>query len=62
MNFEELTPELKEKILGCKTPEDLLALSKAEDCELNDEELAAVAGGGTGWCNIYCGDNEEPYC
>lgn len=34
MKLEDLTPELKEKVLACKTPEDLLALAKEEDYEL----------------------------
>ena len=25
MKLEDLTPELKEKVLACKTPEDLIA-------------------------------------
>ena len=29
MNIEGLTPELKEKALSCKTPEELLALAYA---------------------------------
>ena len=45
MNFEELTPEQKEKALACKTPEDVLALAKAEGYELSAEELEAVSGG-----------------
>lgn len=50
MNFEDLTPELKEKALQCKTPEELLELAKEEGYELNDEELEAVAGGEVTWC------------
>ena len=62
MNIEDLSPELKEKILACKTPEDLLVLAKEEGYELSDEELQSIAGGGTDWCGIFCGDNESPYC
>jgi len=61
MNIEELTPELKEKILNCKTPEELLALAKEEGYELSDEELKSIAGGGTDWCSFFCGSNEDPY-
>ena len=46
MNFEDLTPEQKEKARACKTPEDLLALAKAEGHKLTAEELEAVSGGG----------------
>ena len=45
MNLEDLSPELKEKALACKTPEELLALAAEEGYELSDEELAAVSGG-----------------
>ena len=30
MNYEDLSPELKEKAKACKTPEDILALAKEE--------------------------------
>ena len=45
MNFADLTPEQQEKARACKTPEDVLALAKAEGYELADEELEAVSGG-----------------
>ena len=46
MNFEDLTPELQEKAKACATPEELLALAKAEGYELSDAELEQVSGGG----------------
>ena len=46
MNFDGLTPELKEKAKACATPEELLALAKAEGYELSDAELEQVAGRG----------------
>ena len=62
MDFEDLTPEQQEKVRACKTPEDMLALAKAEGYELSDEELAAV-NGGINWecwdvsaCTIVCND------
>ena len=43
----DISSELKEKILACKTPEDILALAKEEGYELSDEELDGISGG---WC------------
>jgi len=45
MKFEDLTPEQKEKARACKTPEEILALAKAEGYELSDEQLEGVSGG-----------------
>ena len=54
MNLEDLSPELKEKALACKTPEELLALASEEGYELSDEELAAVSGGVDWSCWDVC--------
>ena len=43
--FENLTDEQKEKARACKSPEDILALAKAEGYELTDEQIEAVSGG-----------------
>ena len=59
MNIENLdiSPELREKAKACTSPEELLALAKAEGYKLSEAELEAVAGGG--WS---CGsDDYEPY-
>ena len=47
MNIDDLklSPELKEKARGCKSPEELLALAKKEGYKLSDEEMEAVSGG-----------------
>lgn len=45
MNIEDLSPELKEKALACKTPDELVALAKSVGVELTDEELDAISGG-----------------
>ena len=45
MELNELTPELQEKAKACATPEDILALAKAEGYELSDEEMEAISGG-----------------
>ena len=49
MNFDDLSPELKEKALACQTAEELIALAEKEGVELTDEELEGIAGGRGGW-------------
>ena len=68
MDFENLTEEQKAKARECKSAEELLELAQAEDIELSDEQLEAVAGGSTGWedatgCDWYGmpGDPCDPY-
>lgn len=51
MDFDDLSPELREKAEACKTPEELFALAKAEGIELSDEQLDAISGGKWGGCN-----------
>ncbi len=41
-----LSKEQIAKVKACKNNEELLALAKAEGVQLNDEQLAAVSGGG----------------
>ena len=55
MDFKEISPDLREKAMACKTPEEMLALAKAEGYKLSEEELAAVSGGG-GW------SKDEQFC
>lgn len=45
MNYDYLSPEIKEKARACKTAEDVLALVKEEGIELNDAELESISGG-----------------
>ena len=45
MKFNDLTEEQKAKALACKSPEELLALAKAEGYDLSDDELDAISGG-----------------
>ena len=51
MEFKDLTPEQQAKARACTTPEELLALAKAEGYELSDDELEAVSGG-SAWDTI----------
>ena len=45
MNFENLTPEQREKARACKTADELIELAKSEGAELTDDQLEAVSGG-----------------
>ena len=52
MNFNDLTPELQEKVRACENTDELIELAKSEGVELTDEQLE-MAGGGyweTGEC------------
>ena len=61
MDFNNLSEELKQKALACKSPEELLALAKEEGYELSDADLDAVSGGDN-WdlkpnCSNHCTHN-----
>ena len=56
MEFNDLTPEQKERAKACKTPEEILALAKEEGYELSDEELDGVSGG---WCSSDCSSDGQ---
>ena len=45
MDFKDLTPEQKERVQNCNSPEELLELAKAEGVTLTDDQLEAVSGG-----------------
>ena len=45
MDPKKLSPELREKVKACKTPEEMLKLAKEEGYELSDEDLDGVTGG-----------------
>ena len=49
MNFSNLSKEQISKASGCKTPEEVMAVVREEGIELTDEQLDAVAGGGSNW-------------
>lgn len=58
MDYEKISPELREKAKGL-APDELVQLAKEEGIELGEAELERIAGGGAGdWYNdSYC-----PHC
>ena len=57
MDYESISPEIKEKALACTSAEELIALAKSEGIELAEEELDGIAGG-TEWDCSDCGKND----
>ena len=45
MRFEDMTPEMIEKIRGCETDEERRAVLEENGIELDDEQLDGIAGG-----------------
>ena len=41
----DLSPEMREKAMACKTPEELMELAKRAGYKLTEEELESVSGG-----------------
>ena len=60
MDFNDLSPELREKAQACTSPEELLALAKREGYKLSEDELSAVSGG-KAWSGAQC-DKEVLKC
>lgn len=45
MNFDDLSPELQERVRAAKTPEEIMTLAKEQGYTLSEEELEAISGG-----------------
>ena len=58
MNIDDmdLSPELREKARACETPEEMLALAKAEGYKLSEEEMKGIAGG---WSVSGCASHDN---
>lgn len=61
MDFNDLTPEQKERVRACKTSEEIAALAEEEGYDLSDEQLDAIAGG-SGWGVCGWNDNDSESC
>ena len=58
-----LTDEQKKAVESASSPEELLALARAQGYELSPEQLEAVSGGDYGWCNVVsCSDHCPVFC
>lgn len=58
--YDGLSKEVKAKLRGCETPEEILALAREEGYELSDEELDGVNGGwGCSAVQCNCVENWE---
>ena len=56
MDYKDLTPEQLEKAKACTTTEELVALAQSEGIDLTDEQLNAMASGGTCWTHSALDD------
>ena len=52
MDLSNLTEEQIKRASECESSEELMALVEAEDIDLTDEQLEAVAGGSSWWQEI----------
>ena len=49
--YDGLSEDLKKKASECKTAEELMELAKSEGIELTDEQLDAISGGESWFCD-----------
>lgn len=61
MTLDDLSPELREKALACKTPEDLIELAKEEGIDLSDDQLQAISDGFEWSCSSDKCEDYEPW-
>ena len=60
-NDMRLSPELREKVRACKSPQEIIALAKEEGYELSDDQLNAISGGD--WdCWTVCSGYDPSQC
>lgn len=59
MDFDDLSPELREKVKACETPDELFALVESEGIALSDEQLDAISGGWNPQCSSYRRDVDK---
>ena len=52
-NIDALSNDVKAKLRGCETADEIVELAQEEGCELTDEQLESVSGGWAGKCDDY---------
>ncbi len=57
--WASLSDEMKAKVKGAKSSEEMVALIQDEGYDLTSEELEAIAGGDDGWTTCFTFDCEE---
>lgn len=71
MGFEDMSPELQEKVKACDSAEELQALCAEVGVKLSDEEIQGLAGGagyqqchrlGEPHCKTACGMHYDSHC
>ena len=52
-NIDALSNDVKAKLRGCETADEIVELAQEEGCELTDEQLESLSGGWAGKCDDY---------
>ena len=47
--LDSLSEEMRDKVCGCDTPEELIALATSHGIDLTDEQLDIISGGDVDW-------------
>ncbi|MDO4537876.1 MAG: hypothetical protein Q4B54_06925 [Coriobacteriales bacterium] len=50
IDYDDISPELKEKAMQCESTEELFELAQSEGVDLTDEMIEQIAGGSY-WSN-----------
>lgn len=54
MELKDVSPEQREKINACNSPEAIMALAKEEGYELSESELDQISGGAWSTYGVTC--------
>ena len=62
MNFEDMAPELQERLKAAKDEQELLAIVAAEGLDLSSDELRGISGGARPFGGGKPSVDPAPYC